>query len=100
MKHIFEIRDFSNPLNERIQAEYGQPGVPLYSHINIPSTNQRIEGPAKTEAAVRKLLTRIEAEQDRVRKLYKNSQQEASNEAGNVLFNYADELKGLGWIII
>jgi hypothetical protein len=108
VKHISNINEFLLNLRsdeiyllgERIQAQYGQPGVPLYTHIELPETNQRIEGPAKTEAAVRRLLKRIESEQSRVMTQNRDSQKEASNQAANVLFNYTDELKGLGWMII
>lgn len=86
--------------NEAEQAEEGQPQIPNYTHIELPETNQRIEGPKKTEAAVKSLLRRIVSEQRQVQREYKNSQEDARNEAANVLFNYTDELKGLGWIII
>lgn len=86
--------------NEEEQAEEGQPSIPDYTHIDLPETNQRIEGPKKTEASVKRLLQRVVAEQREVQREYKNSQEDARNEAANVLFNYTDELKGLGWIII
>ena len=108
MKHISSIDQFlftfrghgPHSLDERIQAQFGQPGIPLYTHIELPETNQRIEGPAKTEGAVKRLLQRIQAEQAKVMSQNRNSQKEASNQAANVLFNYTDELKGLGWMII
>jgi hypothetical protein len=107
VKHISNINQFllnikvdEPPLDERVQAQYGQPGVPLYTHIELSKTNQRIEGPAKTETAVRRLLKEIELEQSKVMSQNRDSQKEASNQAANVLFNYTDELKGLGWMII
>jgi len=86
--------------NETDQAEEDQPAIPDYTHIDLPDTNQRIEGPKKTEAAVKRLLQRIVSEQKEVQREYKDSQEDARNEAANVLFNYTDELKGLGWIIV
>jgi hypothetical protein len=100
VKHVYKIEDFIFEMTGRVQAEFGQPGVPLYAHIDLPETNQRIEGPIRTEGAVKRLLQKIKSEQIRVKNSYKDSQGEASNQAGNVLFNYTDELKGLGWMIV
>lgn len=86
--------------HETQQAEEGQPDIPDYTHIDLPETGQRIEGPADTEDAVKLLLRKIVAEQREIQKKYQDSQEDARNEAANVLFNYSDELSGLGWMII
>lgn len=85
---------------EAEQAEEGQPDIPDYTHIDLPDTQQRIEGPKETEAAVRSLLRKVISEQRKVQMEYRDSQEDARNEAANVLFNYSDELSGLGWMII
>lgn len=85
---------------ETEQAEVGQPGIPDYTHIELPLTQQRVEGPKRTEKAVRSLLRKVVDRQKVVQSQYGGGQEEARNQAANVLFNYADRLRGLDWIII